>query len=93
MLFIGPYDLSTSMGIPGQVHDPAVQEAIAKVLEVCQEVGKIPGIFGIAPDVCPDTLIWGSPWWGSEWTLCFCRRRRRRRSKEFDHEPETHSGL
>lgn len=51
VLFIGPYDLSTSMGIPGQVHDPAVQEAIAEVLGVCQEVGKIPGIFGIAPDV------------------------------------------
>ena len=50
-LFIGPYDLSTSMGIPGQVHDPAVQEAIAEVLAVCQEAGKIPGIFGIAPDV------------------------------------------
>ena len=59
VLFIGPYDLSTSMGIPGQVHDPAVQEAIAKVLEVCQEVGKIPGIFGIAPDVVSQYIDMG----------------------------------
>ena len=49
-LFIGPYDLSTSMGIPGQVHDPAVQEAIAEVLAVSREAGKIPGIFGLAPE-------------------------------------------
>lgn len=50
VLFIGPYDLSTSMGIPGQVQDPAVQEAIAEVLAVCREAGKVPGIFGMKPD-------------------------------------------
>ena len=50
-LFIGPYDLSTSMGVPGQVRDPAVREAIAEVLAVCQETGKVPGIFGVQPDV------------------------------------------
>ena len=49
-LFIGPYDLSTSMGIPGQVDDPAVRESIAEVLAVCREAGKVPGIFGIAAD-------------------------------------------
>ncbi len=50
VLFIGPYDLSTSLGIPGQVDDPAVQESIAEVLGVCREAGRVPGIFGIAPD-------------------------------------------
>ena len=49
-LFVGPYDLSTSMGIPGQVGEPAVQDAIAKVLAVCRETGKVPGIFGMAPE-------------------------------------------
>ena len=49
-LFIGPYDLSTSMGIPGQVDDPAVQESIVEVLAVCREASKVPGIFGVAPD-------------------------------------------
>ena len=50
-LFIGPYDLSMSMGIPGQIGDPRVQESIAEVLAVCQEKGKIPGIFGMRPEV------------------------------------------
>ena len=50
VLFIGPYDLSTSMGIPGQVDDPAVCEAISEVLATCRESDKVPGIFGIAPD-------------------------------------------
>jgi len=49
-LFIGPYDLSMSMGIPGQVADPKVRECIAEVLEVCREAGKIPGIFGLQSD-------------------------------------------
>ena len=49
-LFVGPYDLSMSMGIPGQVNDPAVQEAIEEVLAVCREAGRVPGIFGLAPD-------------------------------------------
>ncbi len=49
-LFIGPYDLSTSMGIPGQVGAPAIREAIAEVLAACREAGKVPGIFGLKPD-------------------------------------------
>ena len=48
-LFVGPYDLSMSMGIPGQVNDSSVQHAIAEVLAVCRDAGKIPGIFGLTP--------------------------------------------
>jgi 2-keto-3-deoxy-L-rhamnonate aldolase RhmA len=33
VLFIGAYDLSFSFGVGGQVNEPVVQEAIAKVLE------------------------------------------------------------
>ncbi len=48
-LFVGPYDLSMSMGIPGQVDDPRIQESLVVTLEACREAGKVPGIFGIAP--------------------------------------------
>jgi len=36
-VIIGPYDLSGSMGYPGEYHRDDVKEAIAKVLKVCKE--------------------------------------------------------
>lgn len=46
-VLIGPYDLSASMGIPGQVDDPAVTAAIDKVTKACQAANIPLGIFGI----------------------------------------------
>jgi 2-keto-3-deoxy-L-rhamnonate aldolase RhmA len=44
-IFVGPYDLSASMGRAGRVDDPEVQAAIARVRQVCL-VRKYPmGIF------------------------------------------------
>jgi 2-dehydro-3-deoxyglucarate aldolase len=34
-IFVGPYDLSASMGRAGRVDDPEVQAAIARVRQVC----------------------------------------------------------
>lgn len=42
---IGPYDLSGSLGVPGQVDAPSVAEPIARVREACREAGKPCGIF------------------------------------------------
>ncbi|MBW2514912.1 MAG: 2,4-dihydroxyhept-2-ene-1,7-dioic acid aldolase [Deltaproteobacteria bacterium] len=48
-LFIGPYDLSASMGKMGQVNDPEVRAAISKV-KTCADASDIPtGIFGMTP--------------------------------------------
>jgi 2-keto-3-deoxy-L-rhamnonate aldolase RhmA len=44
-VIIGPYDLSGSFGIPGQVTAPQVVEAIARVRELCRQAGKPCGIF------------------------------------------------
>ncbi len=44
-VLIGPYDLSASMGIPGQVESPEVQAAIRRVLDVCRSRGLPAGIF------------------------------------------------
>jgi len=44
-LFIGPYDLSGSLGIPGQVIDPRVQNATDRTIAAGKKVGKPVGIF------------------------------------------------
>ena len=42
---IGPYDLSGSLGIPGQIEAPEVAEGIARVQAVCKTAGKPCGVF------------------------------------------------
>jgi len=42
--FIGPRDLSMSMGIPGQVNHPDIQKSCLKVVESCEKYNVIPGI-------------------------------------------------
>lgn len=44
-VIIGPYDLSGSFGIPGQVDAPEVTQAIDKVKSLADSVGKPCGIF------------------------------------------------
>lgn len=48
-LLVGPYDLSASMGLMGQVEHPEVQSAIARVREVCDAYGLPVGIFAASP--------------------------------------------
>lgn len=43
-LFVGPADLSHSLGIPGQFSNPTYQAALRKVVEACRAHGKAPGI-------------------------------------------------
>jgi 2-keto-3-deoxy-L-rhamnonate aldolase RhmA len=44
-VLVGPYDLSSSLGIPGEITDPRVQERIQRVLDAARKVGKPAGIF------------------------------------------------
>ena len=49
-IFIGPYDLSASMGKTGQITDQAVIDAIDHVTKVCN-AAEIPlGIFGVTAE-------------------------------------------
>ena len=43
-LFVGPADLSHSLGIPGQFANPTYQSALRKVVDACRKHGKAPGI-------------------------------------------------
>jgi 2-dehydro-3-deoxyglucarate aldolase/4-hydroxy-2-oxoheptanedioate aldolase len=49
-VFIGPYDLSASLGIPGQVGDPAVREAIGRVRRAAGIAGRPVGILAGSPE-------------------------------------------
>lgn len=46
-VLIGPYDLSASLGVTGQIDHPSVLEAIAKVRSSCLKHNKRLGIFGV----------------------------------------------
>jgi 2-dehydro-3-deoxyglucarate aldolase/4-hydroxy-2-oxoheptanedioate aldolase len=45
-IFIGPYDLSASMGLTGQVKHPEVVQAIRQIRTKCRDAGMPYGIFG-----------------------------------------------
>jgi 2-dehydro-3-deoxyglucarate aldolase len=47
--FIGPYDLSMSLGIPGQLQHPLIVEAKEKVLKATLDHGLIAGIHFVQP--------------------------------------------
>jgi 2-keto-3-deoxy-L-rhamnonate aldolase RhmA len=49
-IFIGPYDLSASMGLAGQVTHTEVMKAIRVVKAKCQEAGVPWGIFSMNPE-------------------------------------------
>jgi 4-hydroxy-2-oxoheptanedioate aldolase len=45
VLFLGPYDLSQSMGFPGQVDHPAVQAEMKRLIILAKSLGKVVGTF------------------------------------------------
>jgi 2-dehydro-3-deoxyglucarate aldolase len=49
-VFVGPYDLSGSMGLTGQVSHERVQEAIRTVRSAARSAGRRLGIYGHTPD-------------------------------------------
>lgn len=48
-VFIGPYDLSASMGLTGELHHPDVKSAIKFIKDKCRHAGLPYGIFGMDP--------------------------------------------
>jgi 2-dehydro-3-deoxyglucarate aldolase/4-hydroxy-2-oxoheptanedioate aldolase len=58
-VFVGPYDLSASMGRPGQVKDPEVQAAIRAVRDVVLAAGLALGIYCSDPGSANDLVAQG----------------------------------
>lgn len=48
-VFIGPYDLSGSYGVPGQTQDPVVRDACRRVIDACQKAEKSVGLLVVQP--------------------------------------------
>jgi len=51
VIFIGPYDLSQSLGIPGQVRDPRVIELMSQCITLIRNAGKAAGTFADTPEI------------------------------------------
>ena len=45
VIMLGPFDMSQSLGVTGQVTHPLVEQAAQQVLAICRKYGRIPGIF------------------------------------------------
>ncbi|MFA7093587.1 MAG: aldolase/citrate lyase family protein [Thermovirgaceae bacterium] len=50
MVFVGPYDLSQSLGVPGEIFHPSMVKAVARALEAIKRAGKPAGIFVTSPE-------------------------------------------
>ena len=48
---IGPYDLSCSMGLPGQFESPEFVDAIVRIREAGQRIGCLAGVHIVEPDL------------------------------------------
>jgi 2-keto-3-deoxy-L-rhamnonate aldolase RhmA len=47
---VGPYDLSGSLGVPGEFNHPLMQKAMKRIQSVVSSSGKVPGIHIVEPD-------------------------------------------
>jgi 2-keto-3-deoxy-L-rhamnonate aldolase RhmA len=58
-VLIGPYDLSASMGIPGQINHPDVQQAIGKIKAACSDRQMPIGVFAIDAEAAKGQIATG----------------------------------
>jgi 4-hydroxy-2-oxoheptanedioate aldolase len=61
-IFIGPNDLSASMGLLGDIANPAVQEKLKDAALQCRKLGKPCGILGLNPDMVAKFIGYGYTW-------------------------------
>lgn len=58
-IFIGPFDLSISMGIPGAFERPEFQKALERILAVCHAAGKFCIYFTVNAAAVPNSFRQG----------------------------------
>ena len=61
-IFIGPNDLSASMGFLGDIGNPAVQEKLKDAARQCKALGKPCGILGLNPEMVARFIAYGYTW-------------------------------
>ena len=50
LIFVGPYDLSQSLGVPGEIFHPSMVEAVSRALKTITDAKKPAGIFVTSVD-------------------------------------------
>lgn len=50
IIFVGPYDLSQSMGLTGQIWHPDVAKEITRIINICKSKGIATGVFTDTPE-------------------------------------------
>jgi 4-hydroxy-2-oxoheptanedioate aldolase len=58
-IFLGPYDLSQSLGIPGQVRDPQVISLMQQCVKVIRQSGKFIGTYADTPEIAKEWMNLG----------------------------------
>lgn len=58
-VFVGPSDLSASLGLLGQSNHPTVQDTIRRINDQCRRLGKVSGILAPVPADAERYLDWG----------------------------------
>jgi 4-hydroxy-2-oxoheptanedioate aldolase len=61
-IFVGPGDLSASMGHIGNIGNPEVQAKLASAAAACRKLGKPCGIVGASPEMVAKFLEYGYSW-------------------------------
>ena len=61
-IFIGPSDLAASIGLLGDVANPAVQEKLKAAAIQCRQLGKPCGILGMNPEMTAKFIEYGYNW-------------------------------
>jgi 2-dehydro-3-deoxyglucarate aldolase/4-hydroxy-2-oxoheptanedioate aldolase len=61
-IFVGPSDLSASMGHLGDLTHPEVQEHLAAAAQACRRAGKPSGIIGPTPELVTRFIDYGYSW-------------------------------
>lgn len=59
VLFVGPGDLSQSMGLPGKPNDPAVSSLVQTVFSQARKAGKAVGSIASTPEKLGQLAAWG----------------------------------
>jgi 2-keto-3-deoxy-L-rhamnonate aldolase RhmA len=70
VLWIGHFDLTNSLGIPGQFNHPSYREAVNRVLEAARRTGKAAGFMVASPEEGRELLARGFrclAYWGDIW--------------------------
>jgi 2-keto-3-deoxy-L-rhamnonate aldolase RhmA len=61
-IFIGPGDLSASMGYIGDIGNAVVQDKLREGAQACKRLGKPSGIIGMNPDMAGKFIEYGFSW-------------------------------